>query len=100
MKHLVNKLVTEKVPFMGDTVEVKKLSVNEVLEMQKLVKASSKTKDDSAQINLLIEVIKLAVIGANEITHEQFKTFPIAELTGLSNQIMRLAGIGDGPVGN
>lgn len=100
MKHLVNKLVTEKVPFMGDVVEVKKLSVNEVLEMQKLVKQSNKVKSDSAQIDLLIEVIKLAVIGADEVTAEEFKTFPIAELTGLSNHIMRLAGIGDSSVGN
>ena len=100
MKHLVNKLVTEKVPFMGDKVEVKKLSINEVFEMQKLVKSSSKAKSEEAQIDLLIGVIRLAVVSSEDVTDEEFKTFPIAEMTQLSNHIMRLAGMGDTAVGN
>ena len=92
--------MTEKVPFMGDEVEVKMLSVLEVLNMQKLVTKANKAKGDEAQIDLLTNVIRLAVIGAQEITDEEFKTFPIAELTNLSNEIMRLAGLGDTPVGN
>jgi len=100
MKHLVNKLITEKVPFMGDEVEVKKLSVLEVLQMQKLVEKANKSKGDEAQITLLTSVVRLAVIGAKEITDEEFKSFPIAELSDLSNNIMRLAGLGDTTAGN
>ena len=100
MKHLVNKLMTEKVPFMGDEVEVKKLSVLEVLNMQKLVTKANKAKGDEAQIDLLTSVVRLAVIGAQDITDEEFKTFPIAELSSLSNEIMRLAGLGDTDTGN
>jgi len=100
MKHLVNKLVTEKVPFMGEEVEVKKMSVNEVFEIQKLVQKSNKSKAESAQIDLLIDVIRIAVVGAQEVTTEEFKTFPISEMTDLSNHIMRLAGLTGGEVGN
>jgi hypothetical protein len=33
MKHLVGKRITKKVPFMGDEVEIIKLSVGQVLEV-------------------------------------------------------------------
>lgn len=100
MKHLVGKLVTEEVPFMGDKVEVNKLTVGQVLELQKLVKEASKSKDDSAQLQLLCDTIKLAVVGAEDITDEEFKSFPISELSELSEHIMRLAGLGGDSAGN
>jgi len=99
MKHLVGKLVTEKVPFMGDEVEVKKLTVGEVMGLQKVIEKAAKSKDDQAQLKLLCDVIKIAVVGAEELTDEDFNTFPIQELTGLSEQIMRLSGLG-GTEGN
>jgi len=99
MKHLVGKLVTEKVPFMGDEVEVKKLTVGEVMGLQKVIEKAAKSKDEQAQLKLLCDVIKIAVIGAEELTDEDFNTFPIQELTGLSEQIMRLSGLG-GTEGN
>lgn len=94
MKHLVGKLVTEKVPFMGDEVEVKKLTVGEVMGLQKVIEKAAKSKDEQAQLKLLCDVIKIAVVGAEELTDEDFNTFPIQELTGLSEQIMRLSGLG------
>jgi len=100
MKHLVNKTMTEKVPFMGEEVEVKKMSINEVFQMQKLIQKSAKLKTETAQVDLLIEVIKIAVIEADQLSDEEFKTFPIAELTSLSNHILRLAGIGNENLGN
>jgi len=99
MKHLVGKLVTEKVPFMGDEVEVKKLTVGEVMGLQKVIEKAAKSKDEQAQLKLLCDVIKIAVVGAEELTDEDFNTFPIQELTGLSEQIMRLSGLG-GTEGN
>ena len=94
MKHLVGKSLTEKVPFMGDEVEVKKLTVGEVMGLQKVIDKASKSKDETAQLKLLCDVIKIAVIGAEELTDEDFNTFPIQELTGLSEHIMRLSGLG------
>ena len=99
MKHLVGKTVTEKVPFMGDEVEVKKLTVGEVMSLQKVIEKAAKSKDESAQLKLLCDVIKIAVVGAETLTDEEFKGFPIQELTGLSEQIMRLSGLG-GTEGN
>jgi hypothetical protein len=99
MKHLVGKSVTEKVDFMGDKVEVKKLTVGQVMDMQAVINDAAESDDEQAQLKLLCDIIKIAVVGAEELTDEDFKTFPIQELTGLSEHIMRLSGLG-GSEGN
>lgn len=101
MKHLVGKTITESIPFMGESVDVKKLTVSEVMELQTYVKAANKSKKEEDQITLLKRVITTAVIGASDITDEEFNKFPIDELNKLSEQIMRLAGLGsDRAAGN
>jgi hypothetical protein len=99
MKHLVGKTITEKVPFMGDEVEVKKMTVGEILDMQKLINSAAKSKKEDAQIGLLRDIIRVAVIDAADITDEEFNSFPISELNSLSEKILELSGIG-GSEGN
>jgi hypothetical protein len=94
MKHLVGKRITKKVPFMGDEVEIIKLSVGQVLEVQKLLNKSSKSKSEESQVELIRDVVKLAVIGANELSNEDFKQFPLAELNELSEAIISYSGLG------
>jgi hypothetical protein len=100
MKHLVGKVITKKVPFMGDEVEVRKMSVSEVMKIQDMVKLASKSKADDSQLGLLRDVIRLAVVGADEISDEDFNTFPIGELSELSNEILSFSGLGDSTAGN
>jgi hypothetical protein len=100
MKHLVGKVITKKVPFMGDEVEVRKMSVSEVMKIQDMVKLAAKSKADDSQLGLLRDVIRLAVVGADEISDEDFNTFPIGELSELSNEILSFSGLGDSTAGN
>ena len=103
MKHLVGKKLTKKVPFMGEEVEVKMLTIDSVIEVQKLVAKASKAKDvEAGQIDLMRQVLRLAVVGAEEMTDEEFNGFPIAELTSLSEAVLAVSGIGEGAtaVGN
>lgn len=93
MKHLVGKQITKKVPFMGDEVEIKKLSVKEVIKVQDLTKAATKSKDETSQLGLLKDVIRLAVVGADELTDEDFDQFPIGELNDVSNEILKYSGL-------
>ena len=94
MKHLVGKVITEKVPFMGEEVEVKKLSVGQVIKVQELTKEFNKKKgNDDASVKLLREVIKLAVVGAQDLTDEDFNTFPLEELNQVSEAILSLSGV-------
>ena len=96
MKHLVGKIITEKVPFMGEEVEVKKLSVGEVLRVQRLTKEYNKKKNsDDASLDLLRDVIKMSVVGAADITDEDFNTFPLEELNKVSNAILKLSGVNE-----
>jgi hypothetical protein len=95
MKHLVGKTITQKVPFMGDEVEVKKLTVGEILELQKVINASQKGKqDEEKQMKLLRDILRLAVIGADEISDEEFSNFPLGELSELSQQVVSVSGMG------
>jgi len=96
MKHLVGKVITKKVPFMGDEVEIRKLSVAEVLKVQDMVKKTTKSKSEDSQLGLLRDVIRLAVVGANELTDENFNTFPIAELNEVSNTVLEYSGLAGG----
>jgi len=100
MKHLVGKVIKKKVPFMGDEVEIRELSVAEVMDVQKMVNKATKAKGEDAQLGLLRDVIRLATIGAEEISDEDFNTFPIAELNELSTAILGFSGLGDEETGN
>jgi hypothetical protein len=100
MKHLVGKSITEKVDFMGEELQVKKLTVNEVFKIQDLIKKSQNKKQDYDDIALIKDVIRMAVTGANEISDEEFNSFPVGELTSLSESIMNIAGLGDKTSGN
>jgi hypothetical protein len=100
MKHLVGKVLTKKVPFMGDEVEIRKMSVSEVMQIQSLTKSATKSKDETAQLSLLQEVIKIAVIDANELSKEDFDSFPLGELNDLSNSILEYSGLSGGSEGN
>ena len=61
MKHLVGKKISKKVDFMGDKVEIKKLTVNEVLKIQEATKNTS----EEDQINTLRVILRSAVVGAD-----------------------------------
>jgi len=100
MKHLVGKVITKKVSFMSDEVEIRKMSVKEVMGVQELVKKANKSKSDDSQLGLLRDLIRLAVVGAEEISDEDFNSFPIGELSDLSNEVLAFSGLGETPAGN
>jgi len=99
MKHLANKVLSEKVPFMGDEVEIRKLTVQEVRKVQELVSDNLKPKKgqskDEAGLGLMRGILRIAVVGAEEMTDEDFDSFPLVELNELSNQVLRISGLGD-----
>lgn len=100
MKNLVNKKLTKKVEFMGEEVEIRKLSISEIREIQKLVEKSSKSKSEDAQLKLLKDVIRVAVVDAQELTDEDFDSFPLAELNELTNEALSYSGLTNPEVGN
>lgn len=91
IKGLVGKKMTKTVKFIGEDVKITKLSVAEVLDIQDRAKVSN--EDQESGFELLKKVIKMSVEGADELTDEDFNTFPMDELSKLSNEIMKFSGI-------
>jgi hypothetical protein len=90
-KDLVGKRVTRPEKFMGAEVVIKKLSVAEVLAIQEAAKEIE--KDESKGFDVLRQVIRSAVEGAESISDEDFQGFPMDELSKLSTSIMKFSGI-------
>jgi len=95
MKHLVGKAQKAvKVPFMdGETVEVKKLTVSQVRSFQSQLEGLK--EKDSAESGLGIQrtIIKMAVVGAEDLTDEELDSFPLEAIVNLSQKILELAGV-------
>lgn len=95
-KSLVNKSIVKTTPFMGDDVQIRKLSVAQVLEIQAAAAAKPADGQEAEGFKMIMMVIRMSVDGAAEATDEDFKTFPMDELTKLSNEIMEFSGISGG----
>jgi hypothetical protein len=91
IKSLVNKKMTQNVKFIGEDIKISKLTVAEVMEIQNLAKTQD--NEDSTGFELLKRVIKMSVEGGDELTDEDFNSFPMDELTKLSQAIMRFSGV-------
>lgn len=93
LKALVGRKMTKKIKFMDADVSISKLSVSEVMDIQVKAKELEDNGSEESGIELLMAVIGSAVEGGEELTAEDFQTFPMDELTKLSNEIMKFSGI-------
>lgn len=91
MKSLVGQKMTKKVKFMNSDLTIQKLTVAEVLTIQE--KAKAVEKDENEGFNVLKTVIRCAVEGAEDLSDEDFNSFPLEELSKLSTEIMKFSGI-------
>lgn len=92
IKALVGKRMTKQVKFMGENITITKLTVDEVLDIQ--VKAKDIEGNEEKGFDVLKTVIRAGAEGADELSDDDFKTFPMDELSSLSNEIMKFSGLG------
>jgi len=93
IKSLVGKKMTQKTDFMGEKINIKKLTVAEVTEIQSM--AENAEGDDNFE--LLRFVIRAAVEDGEELEDSDFDEFPLDELTKLSNAIIKFSGVKGDP---
>ena len=97
MKQFVNKEVTYTVPFMGGNVKVRKLPPIKVEEIQAFAQERNKKRKgeetDSDVYELMQEVFRHAVVGAEEITIDELKTMALTELTDLFKEVLKSIGM-------
>ena len=94
MKHIKIVDVTKTVKFMDQDLDIKQLTVKGVKELQKALDTKTDTTLDA--IKTLAIIFKATVIGAQDMTEEEFEAFPIEPLTKLSNDILEFNGLGAG----
>ena len=86
MKHIKNKVLIKEVEFMGDTVEIKQLSVAAV----KVIQEQLKDATDADSLETVTVLINAGVVGAEDVDLEEF---PIAALLDLSHEVMAFSGM-------
>lgn len=97
-RELVGHRVSKRTKFMDKDINISKLSVSEVLEIQD--KAKALKDDENGGLELLRTVIRLSAEGASDLTDEDFSTFPMEALASLSNDIMKYSGMSQDQKGN
>jgi hypothetical protein len=97
MKHLVAKAGrTEKVKFLGDTVEVRVLSLKRIREFQKLAETLSgkdSANDFDNQLKVQNAFIRAAVVGAEELEDDEIEEFSPQDLEELVRQAFEINNI-------
>ena len=83
--------LTKGAKFMGLDIEIQKLSVTQVLEVQD--RAAAVTEDANDNIRLLNFVIQSGAPELKEMSEDDMKEFPMDELTQLSDAIMIFSGL-------
>jgi hypothetical protein len=92
IRSLIGRKMTKTVKFMGEDVKISKLSVAEVMDVQE--QAKSLEASDTGGFDILRTVIRASVEGASDLSDEDFRNFPVDELSKLSNEVMKFSGIG------
>lgn len=92
MKSLIGRKVSKKVQFMGEEVEIKKLTVAEIVELQKASEAA-KSEDEFEGLAALRKIIRIGVSDATELSDEDFSQFPLDDLSKLAEDVMEYSGV-------
>ena len=97
MKQFIGKTQTRTVPFMDGELEIRTLTVGDAKTIEQKTKEVNKVKKGESvdQLALLRFVIRLAVVGAADMTDEELDGFPISALTKLSEAIMGMDDAGN-----
>lgn len=93
MKKFVGKIQTKEVPFMDETIVIRKLTAGAV----KRIAAASKEFDlEEEALKVIAAVLNEGVVleeGEEAITGEFLEQFALDDLNQLSNDIMAFAGV-------
>lgn len=87
--------ITKKFKFCEKEIDVAKLSVKQVLEIQSRAKDSKEGAEDNLEVLML--VVKSGAPDLKELTDEELQEFPMDELVKLSTEILKYSGLAQTP---
>lgn len=91
-KDLIGKVVSKKTKFLETEVVMRKLSLDQVEKIQEAAKNIG--EDEKNAIDMLRTVISMSIEGAEDLSEEDFRKFPIEDLNKLSEEILKYSGLG------
>ena len=89
---ILGQRVTKKVKFVELDIEISKLTMGQVNEVQTKARALAETPDGD-NMELLVMVVKFGAQELSDVSDEEFLNFPLDELTKLSTAIMQFSGL-------
>lgn len=94
MRKFIKSLPTKEIPFMDETIKIRKLSAGSVKKIGDAAKDMD-VAENSGALGMLEIILKEGVVvdEGEEITVAILEEFPLADLTTLSNAIMEFAGL-------
>lgn len=92
LRELINNRTTKLVPFLGKRIDINKLTLAECTEIQKMAREVD-AEDPEKGFNLLRHVIRVGVPAASDFTDEDFENFPMDDLSKLSDEVLKYAGM-------
>ena len=96
MRNLVNSApVTTKVDFLGkkNAVELKKLTGKEVKQLQVSIKGHQALPEEEQGMAIQNTILRMTVVDAEDMSDEDFDSFPLDDLSKLTKAALRLSGI-------
>ena len=92
IKSFLNRRITTKTKFMGEEVDISKLTTNQVMEIQAAAEANKAEK--MAGLKMMISVIRAGCPAlVADCTDEDFYQLPLDEVSKLSSEIMSYSGM-------
>ena len=92
LRELINKRQLKQVNFMGSKIEVNKLTLAECTEIQTFAQKVN-AENPEAGLELIREIVRVGVPAASDFTDEDFSAFPMDDLTKLSDEVLKYAGM-------
>ncbi len=89
MKHLLTEeQMVREVPFMGGFIDVRKTTIRNLKDVQEATKDINFEEDTEESMQFVYDTLRRFVVGAEDMTAEDFEEFPIEELSALIEEII------------
>jgi hypothetical protein len=95
LKELSRSKSIRTVNFLGKKVEVRKLTLAECMDIQRMAKDTDENNPDQG-FQLIRHTIKLGVPAAADFDDSDFEDFPFDDLNNLSTEVLKMAGMQPG----
>lgn len=84
----IGSTAKKKLTFLGQELEIAKLNINQVLEIQALTREAEASGDNNSGIKVISAVVRAGAADLRELTQTELQELPMDDLSELSNAIM------------